>query len=174
MTKSKLDNTLIIENALSINECDALIAEYSIEYKTDLVDKYLGYEYTDVLSENPILSKLVSESFAKYLKTYPTLNRTYDKWALKTWRFKHFPPNHHFSGWHSEHNSTHPYLILCCLLYLSDHNCGTEFLATNEVIQSKKGRLVMFPAFWTHIHRGQLCPDKKDRYIMSAYVELLV
>ena len=45
MTKSKLDNTLIIENALSINECDALIAEYSIEYKTDLVDKYLGYEY---------------------------------------------------------------------------------------------------------------------------------
>lgn len=30
----------------------------------------------------------------------------------------------------------------------------------------------LFPAFWTHTHRGQLCPDNKLRYVMSAYVTL--
>ena len=31
----------------------------------------------------------------------------------------------------------------------------------------------MFPAFWTHTHRGQPCPENKYRYILSAYVNLI-
>ena len=174
MATSKLDNVLIIENALSENECDAIITEYSVDLKTDKVDTHLGYEYNDILEGNPIVTALVSKAFAEYIKTYPTINQTNDKWQLNTFRFKRFPPNHSFNNWHAEHEVLHPYRILCCMVYLSNHNCGTEFYATNETVLSKKGRLIMFPAFWTHTHRGQVCPDKKDRYIMNAYVEFVL
>ena len=28
---------------------------------------------------------------------------------------------------------------------------------------------MVFPPYWTHAHKGQPCPDKKFRYILSAY-----
>ena len=62
--------------------------------------------------------------------------------------------------------------ILSILVYLSNHNCGTEFY-NGKVIKSVKGRALIFPAFWTHTHKGQPCPDNKYRYILSAYVNLI-
>lgn len=170
-----MDNTLIIDDALTNSECDILIEEFSKEMLHDELETRLGYEYNQLSYNysNKILSSLVYRSFEQYKKAFPTINMTHDKWKLQPWRFKHFPPGKAFNVWHTEHEAANPYRILCCLLYLSDHNCGTEFHATGEVILSKKGRLVMFPTFWTHMHRGQVCPDNKDRFIMSAYVNLL-
>ena len=47
---------------------------------------------------------------------------------------------------------------------------GTEFF-NNEVIQSELGKVVLFPAYFTHTHRGQVCPEKKDRYLLTGYLE---
>ena len=52
--------------------------------------------------------------------------------------------------------------------YLSDHNCGTEFY-NGCMVKSVKGRSLLFPPYWTHAHKGQPCPDNKERYILSAY-----
>jgi hypothetical protein len=175
MTKLKIDNTLIIDNALTNSECDTLIEEFSKDMRQEALNTRLNYEYNQFGPEynNEILNSLVSRSFSEYKKTYPTIDMTRDKWQLQSWRFKRFPPGKAFSAWHSEHETANPYRILCCLLYLSDHNCGTEFHATGETVLSKKGRIMIFPAFWTHVHRGQVCPDNKERFIMSAYVDLL-
>ena len=53
-------------------------------------------------------------------------------------------------------------------IYLSKHNCGTEFYF-KKVIKSEIGKVVLFPAFYTHTHRGQVCPENKNRYIITGY-----
>ena len=68
---------------------------------------------------------------------------------------------------HSEQSIEDP-RVLSILVYLSDHNCGTEFY-NGFTIKSVKGRAMVFPPYWTHAHKGQPCPDKKFRYILSAY-----
>ena len=52
--------------------------------------------------------------------------------------------------------------------HLTEHNCGTKFFNGN-VIKSEIGRLVIFPSYFTHTHRGEKCPDGKVRYILSGY-----
>jgi hypothetical protein len=162
-----------MDNVITDEECDALISQYNINLKKDLTNGHWGYEYADIYSEDKILNKIVERSFSEYKKKFPAKDRTTYRWSILPWRFKRFAPGDSFNIWHSEHTKTHPNRILACIFYLSNHNCGTEFMEPNETVLSKKGRILMFPTFWTHIHRGQVCPDNKERFIMSAYVEFV-
>jgi len=172
-----MQNILTIDNALAEQECDTLIIEgVSIPFDNHL-NTHLGYEsnyfnypfITPNIAE--ILNKLNSKIVADYVNLYPELKLTNTRWLMQPYAFKHFPPSYSFSGWHHEHEYKNPYRILCALVYLSNHNCGTEFY-NGEVILSKKGRMIIFPTFWTHTHRGQVCPDGKSRFILSVYAEL--
>ena len=57
------------------------------------------------------------------------------------------------------------------MIYLSTHKCGTEF-HDGLLILSHIGRLTIFPSYFTHTHRGQVCPEKKDRYLLGGYYEI--
>lgn len=171
-----MNNVLVIDDSLTEQECDFLIAEgISLPLESKLGQPWdYEHRFMDQCSEgaNVILRTLVKTSLEKYVKKYPQVNMTPDKWVVDPFMFKHFPAGHAFSGWHSEHDVGHPFRILSFLVYLSDHNCGTEFF-DGDVVMSKMGRVVIFPAFWTHTHRGQMCPDGKDRYILSAYAHIV-
>jgi hypothetical protein len=69
------------------------------------------------------------------------------------------PPKGGFHIWHCEHGSNRndSYRTLTWTLYLNDIPDGegeTEFLEYGVKVQPKKGLLCLFPAAWTHIHRG--------------------
>jgi hypothetical protein len=108
----------------------------------------------------------------KYEKMYPEINLTKDKWALTELIFKHFKPGNFFSDWHSEVGLTRPSRVLNMMIYLSEHDCGTQFF-NQDVIKSRIGRLTIFPSYFTHTHRGQICPDNKDRYILGGYYNFI-
>jgi hypothetical protein len=167
-----MDNTLVFDDLITPAQCKELISKYSELEKKDL-ETYLAYEWRDLkFEEEPWLKPVLQLIITEYIKAFPSMQYTNTVFECESWRFKHFPPGYHFSNWHSEHSYIYPYRVACVILYLSDHNCGTEFFSNKEVIQSKMGRAVIFPTFWTHTHRGQLCPENKDRYIMSAYFNL--
>ena len=84
-------------------------------------------------------------------------------------RLKKFEPKKFFSQWHSEHCISNPHRILNVQIYLTEHNCGTEFFNGN-IIKSEIGKLTFFPAYFTHTHRGQVCPENKVRYIITGYI----
>ena len=168
-----MNNTLVLDGVLSIEQCESLIKEGTASMVDSELAGVMGYRWSEFdQNTHPIIAPITSALTQEYVKHFPAINLTQTQWYTGKWRFKHFPPGYHFASWHSEHCFAHPYRIGCIIFYLSDHNCGTEFYSTREVITSKAGRAVIFPTSWTHTHRGQLCPDKKDRYIMSTYMYL--
>lgn len=53
---------------------------------------------------------------------------------------------------------------------VTDHNGGgTEFHFQNITVSPTTGMLILFPPFWTHIHRGQTL-GKGQKYIATTWV----
>jgi hypothetical protein len=73
--------------------------------------------------------------------------------------------------WHSE-KSREENRVLAYLLYLNDVEEGgeTEFLYQHKRIKPKQGTLVLWPAGFTHTHRGNP-PLSNTKYIMTGWVE---
>ena len=165
-----MDNILILDNVLSLDECSQIIKNNKLMAVNKDTTKEWNYEYYD-MPMDILLHRIATDTMAAYMDKNPAIKMTADPWELNQFRFKHFPPKQSFNGWHSEHTFDYPYRIACILVYLTDHNCGTEFY-NGEVIKSVAGRVVMFPTFWTHTHRGQVCPENKSRYILSSYIHL--
>jgi hypothetical protein len=161
------------ENFLSKDNCDFIINYF--KNKTEKETSKNGINYAYFLEKDYInlffLKEKIDNIMLKYVNTYPQLNFV-GKYAYTEFRFKHIKPNNFFKNWHSEHNIEAPNRILCMQIYLSDHNCGTEFY-NNQTILSKKGKVVIFPSFFTHTHRGQICPELKDRYILGGYCNFI-
>jgi len=82
-------------------------------------------------------------------------------------------PGQGFHSWHSENmvmkNSNR---IHAWMLYLNDVNYGgeTEFLYQKKRIQPKRNRFVIWPAYFTHYHRGNP-PLKETKYVTTGWVE---
>ena len=64
--------------------------------------------------------------------------------------------------------------FLVCFFYLNDVEEGgqTAFPDYNTSIEAKKGRLAIFPPFWTHPHSGQPAISN-DKYIVGTYLHYM-
>ena len=160
----------IVEKALSDEECDSIINALKNKSQKKLKSPW-NYKYYDLSDqeEYTLLNNVGGKLIESYKKNYPEINITDDKWSLQRFRFKEFLPGKFYNAFHSEQGFSSPRL-LSIIIYLSDHNCGTEFF-NKTIIKSVKGRALVSPPFWTHAHKGQPCPDNKHRYILSAYVD---
>lgn len=77
--------------------------------------------------------------------------------------------------WHCEdHNHESIDRILTWILYLNDVDEGgeTEFLYYPKRIKPKKGTLIMWPAGFTHTHRGNP-PLSGTKYIATGWIEIV-
>ena len=115
-------------------------------------------------------SQKVNDITVEYIAKYPQLQIQDSSFRLEDMRFKYFRPGNFFKVFHCEQSFELPYRILSFMVYLSDHDEGTEFYS-GKVIKSEKGKAIIFPAFWTHLHRGQKCNE--DRFIMGGYFNLI-
>lgn len=75
--------------------------------------------------------------------------------------------------WHPEMQSIHEKgRCLVFMLYLNDVEEGgeTEFLYQHKRIQPKRDRFVLWPAYFTHTHRGNP-PLSGEKLILTGWVE---
>tara|TARA_A100000172_G_scaffold3651_1_gene2265 strand:+ start:834 stop:1355 length:522 start_codon:yes stop_codon:yes gene_type:complete len=154
-------------------KCKTLIKALDKGLITDN-NKDSNYSFKDI-KDKKIQRLIVTEALGmvqKYCSYYPELNLTKDKWAMTSLRFKKFKPGDYFNKWHSEHCGNYATRVMVFQLYLSDHNCGTEFFS-GETIQSEAGKAVLFPPYFTHTHRGQPCPQNKIRYLITGYYNFI-
>lgn len=82
-------------------------------------------------------------------------------------------PGQGYHIWHVENSQlTSRNRVTAFTLYLNDVEDGgeTEFLYQKRRIKPKKNRLVIWPAHFTHVHRGNP-PLSNDKYILTGWTE---
>jgi hypothetical protein len=113
---------------------------------------------------------LINESVNFYMYKYPNIPGPL---TINTCKIQKTLPTEGFHPYHIEHGSGFPYLyrIAVWTVYLNDIEEGgeTEFLYQLKRIKPKKGTLCIFPAGYTHVHRGNT-PFSGEKYIMTGWL----
>ena len=87
---------------------------------------------------------------------------------------QHYKPKGGYPALHYERNIICPKRILVYMLYLNTvtDKGGTEFPFQNITLSAVKGDLYLWPAEFTHPHRGIISPTQ-EKYIATGWFELI-
>jgi len=119
-------------------------------------------------------NKVLDSALSLYSEEYPSFAmQNCHSFAIKVQRT---PPKGGFHVWHCEHSASNDSSLrnLVWMIYLNDVPDGegtSEFLEFGVKLQPKRGTVVLFPASWTHTHRGNpvyTC----DKYIATGWYYL--
>ena len=171
----------LYDDALSSDNCDKLIEYFNTHPQSagmvgnQIVDPF-EKKSTELMNSlfsfhsfpYQLISSTLKEHTEKYIEKYPPL-KYMRKWGIEDgFTLKKFEgEDEGYKAWHTEHSTDFPLRILVWMFYLNDAQSGTEFL-NYPTIEAKKGRLVIWPAGWTHYHKG-VTPNKGIKYIMSGW-----
>jgi len=191
--KGKLEDFIgIYENAYSEEYCDKVIEQFEVADKHKFTHSRQETEgvmesikkdqsiYTgSIWMLDDALSHTISGEFFEtfwqitnsYREQYSVLtNNPMYAWGNKIQRTK---PSGGYHTWHYESSGAQfCRRVLAYIMYLNDVEEGgeTEFLYYSKRVKPKKGTLVLFPAAFTHTHRGNP-PLSNTKYIATGWVE---
>ena len=99
-----------------------------------------------------------------------------DRWTIDDkFNLQKYNPNDAYYSWHCEVGGLETSKrILAWMIYLNDveDGGGTEFKFQNYTSKAQKGKLLIWPAYWTHMHRG--IPSKtQEKYILTGWFSFL-
>ena len=181
----------IYDNALTKKECQILINQFENSPKRE------GRSYSDgdlvvnedqkkcievdnsSFSNKSVISRIINarlrECIDDYKKEYPSMDNFIAPWVIDNGYNvqKYETDEDGFKAWHTEAGGAPTSnRVLAWMFYLNDAKSGTEFI-NYPTVNAKMGRCVIWPAAWTHIHRG-VVPNKGLKYIVTgwaSYVE---
>jgi hypothetical protein len=125
--------------------------------------------------EDP-MGMTVSEEIMESFKEYSTEFSSLDECALciKHFKIQKTKPGQGYHMWHHEAGNEHTSRrVAVFTLYLNDIDEGgeTEFLYQSKRVSPKVGRIVWWPASFTHPHRGNPPLGDETKYIVTGWVE---
>lgn len=125
--------------------------------------RQLGYGFSEWFWPN---------CYVPYADRFSILNM-FETHKILDMKLQKTTPSQGYHIWHSE--GMHRELsnrILSFILYLNDVEDGgeTEFLYQKRRVKPKKGRCVLWPAAFTHPHRGNP-PLSGDKYVLTGWVQ---
>ena len=165
-------------------DCDKIIDFFEHEYD-ELKSRTGGLKYfnrnrqkicaTETLSFgedvriNELVYTYVNQGIDRYCEDYTFLK------ANKSWRLS---PSYNIQRYdgieegyftlHNEASGSYPYRILAWMVYLNDATSGTSFPYQNITVTPRIGRTVIWPAAWTHPHKG-VTPNEGIKYIATGW-----
>jgi len=123
--------------------------------------------------ENPydILWEGIQQTFDHYVDTYPSL-ATYDL-TCNCLKFQATSDKGGYHIWHSEDSGNEMRRVLTFLLYLNtlpeSSNGETEFLFQRTRVRPEENTLVIWPAHFTHPHRGNPVYGEHIKYVLTSW-----
>ena len=108
-----------------------------------------------------------------YKNKYKFCNENVANWGIEQkFNIQKYKPDQAYHHWHSETScieSGKRHLVF--MTYLNDvKNGGTEFYYFPDLkIQARKGLTLIWPAGWTHPHRG-VVNNELEKYIITGWM----
>ena len=180
----------IKEGNISKNLCDDIIyffnnSEFAKKNK-HLGITESGYYPQDKKSidlsffQSEVNEKCINEYFnelqkvcEEYIKNYFWCNQ-YSSWGIiEPVNIQYYKPSWGYTKYHTERvSSKHPVSSrhLVFMTYLNTVTVGgeTEFYYQDIKIKADKGKTIIWPADWTHTHRG-IPSSKEEKYIITGW-----
>jgi hypothetical protein len=195
MKKHFVDFIGIFDNYVSKKHCKKLIKyfESSIDRQTPgqsgsgviqpeiKLSTDMGFVSNDMMEEDleyldPFLNAL-EFCLYQYKKEYSLSLERLGPWDIsEIFQIQRYLPGEGYFSWHSEASSKRVcHRKLVWMFYLNDvKNAGTEFHNQGIITESICGRLLIWPADWTHLHRGETGEgQKKAKYILTGWFSLI-
>lgn len=134
-------------------------------FQDEMVKEYQLHN-TNILRE---ANYAFSACLNAYFNTYDALHST--NYGVYSYRLQKTKVGGGYHVWHHERgNLENEHRFLSFILYLNDVDEGgeTEFHYYPRRVQPKAGRVLVFPAEFTHTHRGNP-PLSNDKYIIATW-----
>ena len=107
-----------------------------------------------------------------YKRLYPWCYSELQKWGFTRPQIQRYNPGDYYNFPHCENDGRGEYVHrhLVFMTYLNDikDGGGTEFIQQGLITPAQKGLTVIWPAGWTHYHRGVVAP-KEVKYIITGW-----
>ena len=137
------------------------------------------YISPSTLDQFPVLLNYM-EQFTSVINQYKDAykwSHEFAPWAIESVNIQHYMPGQGFHKWHTERiGKQYPDAArhLVWMTYLNDVNSGgeTEFYYQQLKVKPRKGLTLMWPADWTHTHRG-LVADTEEKYIITGWISYI-
>ena len=168
---------------ISENICDKIINYFESKSNNHFKGTVGGKEYNkDLLDDTRIniteevLIKDLEDYYIsldkcldEYKKRYVDSDRV-NKYSLQNKiNIQKYLPGEGYKVWHFEDNGDEQKRHLVYMTFLNDvDDGGTEFKYQNLIIPAKKGLTLIWPAPWTHTHKGQVS-NTQTKYIITGW-----
>lgn len=179
----------IYDNMLTKHECKLLIdlfescpfhvigtagGEIDYEKKKGIgIDLFFKSDNENNITEgnqiiNEIILPPILECLKKYKTKYPLIDET-SSWKINNdYHLQRFNEGEGYYIKHCEQEGLTPKRMLVWMIYLNDAKSGTRFYHQKVDMKAKSGRVVIWPAAWTHMHSG-IIPNKGTKYIATGW-----
>lgn len=180
-------------NALSADDCREVIEYFEYMKRQNLVfnrqqlkdglPHYKKDEATFITEPDvivfdktaPITQKIVQavkDGYHEYIKEYSILAEAAPH-GIYSVKIQKTQPGGGFHKWHYENDgrlASNRFLVF--MIYLNTVSLGgeTEFIYQKKRVHASQGKLLLWPAAYTHAHRGNP-PLSGDKYIATGWIE---
>ena len=131
------------------------------------------------LPKNQIFNAYLEALFAchkDYLLQWPFLTSFANKVEIGSFNIQRYQAGEHFQQIHSERTSIATlHRLFAWMTYLNDiDEGGTTFFSHYDLeIKPKKGLTLIWPAEWTHAHKGNVL-HSGSKYIITGWMDLCI
>jgi len=178
----------IFDNYVDEETCNKIISSFELNKSNQAINRKEADNSTEIVKKDLAIHYFKGHNWIPELDTCETYLREAIKLYNDTTGFTSFinMPELHFSPykvqrtlpgegyhvWHVERNYQEIcFRALVLTIYLNDVDEGgeTEFLLQSQRVKPKKGRIVLFPADFPYVHRGNP-PLQKEKYILTSWL----
>ena len=140
---------------------------------TDLTIYPKNIKEKETISINSYLESLL-ECYLDYQNSWPFLKDHFNKLDIGPFNIQKYDEGGHFTKIHSERTSlTHLHRLFAFMTYLNDdfEGGGTFFSHYDLKITPITGKTLIWPAEWTHAHRGEIV-TKGSKFIITGWLNI--
>ncbi len=173
----------VYDNLLSSKKCHDIIdhiegqelsrAAFSGVVHTSIKDAWqIGGVMNDKSLASKHIHKALCQATAMYVETHPQV-QLINKWGLEDrFNYQKYDPGQGYYQSHTENTGHYIFRMMVWMIYLntvSDEG-GTWFEEYGKKTDAVEGRIVIWPAYWTHFHKG-IVSQSETKYIATGWYE---